>query len=737
MRGNAFLSIPSTTKYRSNTVSAIVKEVGEVLQNVPYVKGLSGIVLQSIKIREEFKSNKKRCREIIDKVLRITKSIYERLEEVSKSNGLENLTRLKNHLEECESTLTAVYNALEKYRSRRSIAKFINRGLDDLNELDHRVDELNIKLIVDILVDIKLEQATTEAANKTMLSESMSTLTRSAEHVLPPKPHFIIQRDKQIDCMLTILLSKESSRIIILGGGGFGKTTLACFILHNPLIEKRFGRRYFLSCESMMNADSLLYGLGNMLSINAAPSNILAFTRRILSNGPSVLCLDNFETPWEPSSTRTEVEELLAADIHRPLRILRSVALLSAESRIRILSPVRLFCWKFFPSEISERLANLIQYYIDFLSLSGSILCNPAQIACIIPEINNIHSIFQRGYTSSTVQDMTKLVEATCSLSNWSRYIGYTGRDALQLALAKSAHLLNLHAECLIAFGELYRWDRSLDAAEKCYREALYLFSQGKNIIGEALALKSIGSVLLKMRKSDQAENTLGKSLESYVHTNDCVGEANVRKNLGRLYLAKNMYSEAEERFNSTLEIYKHIPDLLGQANTYGNMADLHIKPNNLDKAEEFAALALDVSRRANFAIGEGNALDKLGYVYLRTDSILKGQQTLQQSLSLFRQIKAPMSELNAANLLAHIYIQQHQLSAAEECLIAATKVALDVIQIPTALTTLGWVYIRGNQWAKAEVVIQEAETLYRKVNDRIWGQAEVCVLKVELTNPC
>lgn len=36
----------------ANTLVAIVKEVGEMLNHVPYVKSLSGVILQIIRIRD-------------------------------------------------------------------------------------------------------------------------------------------------------------------------------------------------------------------------------------------------------------------------------------------------------------------------------------------------------------------------------------------------------------------------------------------------------------------------------------------------------------------------------------------------------------------------------------------------------------------------------------------------------------------------------------------------------------
>ncbi|KAF9470553.1 TPR-like protein, partial [Pholiota conissans] len=301
---NALDTIVNST----NNVVAIVKEVGEILAHAPYVKALSGVVLQIIKIRDEIKSNKQRCHEIIDKVVRISEAIYERLREVAKSPGKEKLGRLEKHLVECNATLSAVSTALEKHRSRKPFNKFINRGLDELNAMDRRVDELNIKLILDILMDLKLEQAVATAKDE---QHQVIIPGNPNNHSLPPKPHFLVERDVQVEQALGILLRQEPTRIAILGGGGFGKTTLAKTILHDTKIEERFQTRYFLSCEGMADADALLLGLGTMLGIKAVPSVMLASIRHILQMSTTLLCLDNFETPWEPFETRTKVEELL------------------------------------------------------------------------------------------------------------------------------------------------------------------------------------------------------------------------------------------------------------------------------------------------------------------------------------------------------------------------------------------------------------------------------------------
>ncbi|KAF8169367.1 hypothetical protein BJ912DRAFT_1149386 [Pholiota molesta] len=917
----------------ANSVIAILKEVGGMLKGVPYVQALSGVILQIIKIRDEIKSNKERCREIIDKVLRISKSIYERLADVAKSEGKEKLTRLEGHLGDCKSTLEAVHTELQKHQSRNPLAKLINRGLEELNMLDRRVDELKINLILDILVAIQLEQAAT--ATNVIQSTALNPSTDSADHVLPPKPHLMVEREEQLKLALDVLLRPEPSRIAIIGGGGFGKTTLARMILHDPKIVKRYKSQYFLSCESISNIDSLLLGFGSMLGLKAAPSAILASARRLLATSTALVCFDNFETPWEAFDTRTKVEELLESiadipnlslvitirgeqrpskvmwsnpllpplstlsldgakdilcniasnhtiddftlqvlqaldgiplavtlistllrdgesseslwgrwssnytkiihtggddrqsnlnrsialsvnslrmnkdadtsrqvlavlsllpngfpfnneaiaslqkhlsssepvgpdvptrfpklqtmlrhvtradqrtkdveasagipsqqiriiDLHTILEMLRAVALIrvdhtSTSPRLQMLSPIRLFCHEFLSLESSLVLENVANYYITimlrFTSLGDAVL-----YAQVVPEIQNIHLVFQRVFKVGYSQDITSLIYATSYLTVWSDYIGYLSQDTIRMALKNSVNFPIPHAGCLISLGYLYNTEGQLTMANIYFREAATLFKQAKDVDGEARALECSGNMLFNLAQRNQSEFAFTTSLKLYTQTGNKGGQASVRCSLGDLYRSQGRDSEAQATLSEALEAYQKISNLIGQANVAQILSGLHYDRGNLVKAEKYATDALNIAKQANSARGEGNALRTLGNIYLALDRVPEARQVLEQSLIIFKQQNAPISQLNAINHLAEVYIQSNQLSAAEALLTASSKVELDVVQIPDILTRLGWIYICGNRLDKAETHLDDALQRFRRFDEKS-GQAEV-----------
>ncbi|KAF8196928.1 hypothetical protein BJ912DRAFT_1140585 [Pholiota molesta] len=873
----------------TNTLAAIVKEVAEVLQHAPYVKTLTGVILQFIKSEMyELKTNKERCREIIDKVLNLSHWIYEKLAAIAKTGerANENLAQVKNSLIFCASTLTNVLGELEKHQARPKLAKFVSRGVEDLNKLDRSVDNLEKRLLRDMVFDIKLQQGMPVSSENTDPASHPSAEGR--DHVLPPKPYLIVEREAQVDTALHILLSAEPSRIAILGGGGFGKTTLARAILHDPKIAERYQSRYFLSCEGMTDVDALLLGIASMLGITATLSAALASIRSLLAASTTLLCLDNFETPWEPSATRTQVEGLLASiadipnlsliittrgtqrpskvawshpllpplstvssesarkilhticgpdhiideptqnlldavdgiplaitlisnllrdgetshslwtrwlkneteivenggddresnlnasitlsvnsprikkdpgaiallatlsllpdgfpfaaieqlgeylginDIHKAVQTLRAVALIKpheaiSSPRIQMLSPIRLFCNEFLSPETLLVLEKVANYYITIM-LRDTDYTDAVIYAQVVPEILNVHSVFQRVFNIGYSQDITHLISATSSLTYWSHYIGYVSQDTIQMALEISVNVPIPHAKCLISLGDLHQTEGQHTKAKTCFREAATIFKQAKYVYGEAMALERSGAVLFCLGQHDQSEVAFKTSLELYTQTGNKWGQAQVRKGLGNLYMYQDRDSEAQVTLSSALEAYQQISNLIGQGNVAQCLSNLHFNRGNLVKAEKYASEALNAAKHANDAVGEGNALQKLGNIYLAQDRVSEARQALERALIIFKQQNDPINQLNAIKNLAEVYIRSDQLSAAEALFAESSKVELDVVQIPFILTQLGWLYICGARFDKAETLLDDALERFQRFDHKD-GQAKV-----------
>ncbi|KAK7044337.1 NB-ARC domain-containing protein [Favolaschia claudopus] len=132
--------------------------------------------------------------------------------------------------------------------------------------------------------------------------------------MVPANPKIFHGRDKELTAIVQLLL-QDSPRVAILGPGGIGKTSLATAALHHPDISAKYTHRYFVSCESANNHNSLIAHIASHVGVSLNTSKQIL--GHFSASEPCILLLDNFETAWEPLVSRAQVEELLSllADI--------------------------------------------------------------------------------------------------------------------------------------------------------------------------------------------------------------------------------------------------------------------------------------------------------------------------------------------------------------------------------------------------------------------------------------
>src|SRR6202035_4382940 len=89
--------------------------------------------------------------------------------------------------------------------------------------------------------------------------------------------------------------------------------SVALAILHDEKIQQKFkNKRYFVPCEAVTSPNLLLQYILQVLGRHMSSKDPLtALHEFLISAGPLLLVLDNFETPWEESNDQTGVESIL------------------------------------------------------------------------------------------------------------------------------------------------------------------------------------------------------------------------------------------------------------------------------------------------------------------------------------------------------------------------------------------------------------------------------------------
>lgn len=135
---------------------------------------------------------------------------------------------------------------------------------------------------------------------------------------LPPPRKLLLGREEELARLQQLLVSCENPHIAIIGPGGIGKTALATSLLHHPQIATTFGdSRYFVSCEHITSVTTLLNAIANVLRIPHAErgQSLQSSVLRDLRRSPTLLCLDNFEDPWDAVRGKRQDLELLLSHL--------------------------------------------------------------------------------------------------------------------------------------------------------------------------------------------------------------------------------------------------------------------------------------------------------------------------------------------------------------------------------------------------------------------------------------
>jgi tetratricopeptide (TPR) repeat protein len=139
---------------------------------------------------------------------------------------------------------------------------------------------------------------------KTTARPAPAAAPATARHLPPPPRCF--GRDMIVEELVTTLLAESPPPTPVLGPGGIGKSTVCLAALHEPRVAQRYrDRRYFVRCNATKSGEAVLAEVAATLGLSIGP-DLAARTLAYLGQAPSVLVLDNAETPWWADPEGTE-----------------------------------------------------------------------------------------------------------------------------------------------------------------------------------------------------------------------------------------------------------------------------------------------------------------------------------------------------------------------------------------------------------------------------------------------
>ncbi|KAJ7218197.1 P-loop containing nucleoside triphosphate hydrolase protein, partial [Mycena rebaudengoi] len=226
---------------------------------------------------------------------------------LGKIKGLFKQPEAPERLERCKQKLSQMVGMFK--------AQVTGSTLSQMGKMKKDAKEQHEKLVALLEND-----STLTGSDRSSMAGTLAGLRNNSSGsfgLLPPCPQIFHGRESELQDVVNILI-QDSAHIAILGAGGMGKTSLATAAIHNPQVEAKYSHRYFVPCHSSPTCTELAATIADHIGFEKGSNLPKRIAHYFAHAPPSLLVLDNLETPWEALSARSEVEEFLSLLTNAP-----------------------------------------------------------------------------------------------------------------------------------------------------------------------------------------------------------------------------------------------------------------------------------------------------------------------------------------------------------------------------------------------------------------------------------
>ena len=390
---------------------------------------------------------------------------------------------------------------------------------------------------------------------------------------------------------------------------------------------------------------------------------------------------------------REDLAELLPGSALAAADMLRQLGLAYSEGdRLRTLAPVRDHVAATHKPQPAD-LDRAVSHYARLAATTGLQVgrSEGAQAeARLQADTGNIAAMLERAAAGSRIDELT---DAVRGLARYWRYSGFT-----QPALAKVAEqAIEAHgttfqrAQTWTVLGHLAYYRSDHDGARARYEQALPLYQQIGDDLGQANCIKRLGDIAKERSDHDGARARYEQALPLYQQIGDVRGEANCISGLGDIALARSDHDGARARYEQALPLYQQIGDVRGEANCIKRVGDIALARSDHDGARARYEQALPLYRQVGDVRGEASCISGLGDIALARSDHDGAWARYEQALPLYRQVGDVRGEASCISGLGDIALARSDHDGAR----ARYERALPLYQAIPDLYPIGWILVR------------------------------------------
>ena len=242
-----------------------------------------------------------------------------------------------------------------------------------------------------------------------------------------------------------------------------------------------------------------------------------------------------------------------------------------------------------------------------------------------------------------------------------------------------------LKARALFWLGKVLEQHSNIPAASEQFQTSFDLFKEQSDIIGQSMALQSLGLCNMRRGEYQKALEVLGSGMELAEKARSVGDQATTMTVRAGVYSELGDFARSEDSYKKAEELSKKDGDPYKIARVYNNWGDLRMREWRYKEAVPILEKSLEPAKRSGNLRILGYSYANIGECLVYTGEVIKGRPYIEKSRAIFEKFDEKLMVSRLIMVEGVMHRKAKEWEKARECARKSISVA-ETINMPFAV---------------------------------------------------